>query len=83
MDRRFKDTGSHIGTMYKDLGISMAIARENGMSLFATSTAYELFRLGSRFSRMKTTGKSSNSWSSFPKQRLSGRRTILYVASNR
>ena len=46
MDRRFKDTGSHIGTMYKDLGISMAMARENGMSLFATSTAYELFQAG-------------------------------------
>ena len=46
MDRQFNDTGSHIGTMYKDLGISMALARENGMSLFATSTAYELFQAG-------------------------------------
>ena len=46
MDRRFKDTGSHIGTMYKHLGISMAAARENGMSLFATSTACELFQAG-------------------------------------
>ncbi len=46
MDRQFEDTGSHIGTMYKDLGISMAMARENGMSLFATSTAYELFQAG-------------------------------------
>ena len=46
MDRQFEDTGSHIGTMYKDLGISMALAHENGMSLFATSTAYELFQAG-------------------------------------
>lgn len=46
MDRRFEDTGSHIGTMYKDLGISMTMARENGMPLFATSTAYELFQAG-------------------------------------
>ena len=46
MDRQFNDTGSHIGTMYKDLGISMAMAHENGMSLFATSTAYELFQAG-------------------------------------
>ena len=46
MDRQFEDTGSHIGTMYKDLGISMAMAHENGMSLFATSTAYELFQAG-------------------------------------
>ena len=46
MERQFKDTGSHIGTMYKDLGITMAMAHENGMSLFATSTAYELFQAG-------------------------------------
>lgn len=46
MDRKFEDTGSHIGTMYKDLGISLAMARENGMCLFATSTAYELFQAG-------------------------------------
>ncbi len=46
MARQFEDTGSHIGTMYKDLGISMAMARENGLSLFATSTAYELFQAG-------------------------------------
>lgn len=46
MERQFKDTGSHIGTMYKDLGITMAMARENRMSLFATSTAYELFQAG-------------------------------------
>ena len=46
MDRRFEDTGSHIGTMFKDLGISMAMARENGVSLFTASTAYELFQAG-------------------------------------
>ena len=46
MDRRFQDTGSHIGTMVKDLGISMALARENGMPLFATSSACELFKAG-------------------------------------
>lgn len=46
MERRFKDTGSHIGTMYKDLGITLAMARENDMPLFATSSAYELFQAG-------------------------------------
>lgn len=46
MERQFEDGGSHIGTMYKDLGISMALARENGMPLFATSSAYELFQAG-------------------------------------
>ena len=46
MERQFEGGGSHIGTMYKDLGISMALARENGMPLFATSSAYELFQAG-------------------------------------
>ncbi|MDA0709153.1 MAG: NAD(P)-dependent oxidoreductase [bacterium] len=46
MDRKFKDTGSHIGTMYKDLGITMALAKENGVSMFTTSAAFELFQAG-------------------------------------
>ena len=50
LDRQFEDTGSHIGTMVKDLGISMALAHEKGMPLFATGAAYELFQAGiSRF----------------------------------
>lgn len=46
MDRQFKNTGSRIRTMYKDLGISMAMAKENGVSMFTTSAAYELFQSG-------------------------------------
>ena len=46
MDRKFKDTGSHIGTMYKDLGITMNMAKENGVSMFTTSAAFELFQAG-------------------------------------
>ena len=46
LDREFKDTGSHIGTMYKDLGITMALAKESGVALFATSTAHQLFQSG-------------------------------------
>jgi len=46
MDRRFKDTGSQIATMYKDLGITMNMAKENGAAMFATAAAYELFRCG-------------------------------------
>ena len=46
MDRKFKDTGSHIGTMYKDLGISMNMAKENGVSMFTAAAAHELFRAG-------------------------------------
>lgn len=46
IDREFKDTGSHIGTMYKDLGISMNMAKENGVAMFTTAAAFELFRSG-------------------------------------
>ncbi len=46
MEREFKGTGSHIGTMYKDLGISMNMAKENGVAMFTASAAYELFRSG-------------------------------------
>ena len=46
MDRKFKGTGSRISTMYKDLGISMALAKENGVAMFTTSAAYELFQAG-------------------------------------
>jgi len=50
MDRAFVGTGSHIGTMYKDLGISMGMAKEAGAAMFTTAAAYELFRAGiSRF----------------------------------
>jgi L-threonate 2-dehydrogenase len=46
MERRFKGTGSHIGTMYKDLGITMTLAKENGVPMFTTSAAFELFQAG-------------------------------------
>jgi 3-hydroxyisobutyrate dehydrogenase-like beta-hydroxyacid dehydrogenase len=46
LDRKFENTGSHIGTMYKDLGISLNMAKENGCAMFTTSAAYELFRSG-------------------------------------
>ncbi len=46
LDRKFKGTGSHIGTMYKDLGITMQMAHETGAAMFATAAAYELFQAG-------------------------------------
>lgn len=46
MERRFKGTGAQIGTMYKDLGITMAMAREVGTPMFGTAAAYELFQAG-------------------------------------
>ena len=46
LDRRFRDTGSGIGTMFKDLGVSMSVAREAGAVMLATSAAYEMFQAG-------------------------------------
>jgi len=46
LDRKFENTGSHIGTMYKDLGISMAMAKESGCAMFTASSAFELFQTG-------------------------------------
>lgn len=46
LDRKFEGTGSGIGTMYKDLGISMSVARDAGAAMFSTSSAYELFQAG-------------------------------------
>ena len=46
MDRAFKGTGSQITTMYKDLGISMDLAKQNGVAMFTTAAAYELFQSG-------------------------------------
>jgi 3-hydroxyisobutyrate dehydrogenase-like beta-hydroxyacid dehydrogenase len=46
MERRFKDTGSQMTTIYKDLSVTMAMAKENGVAMFTTSAAFELFRAG-------------------------------------
>jgi putative dehydrogenase len=46
LDRKFKDTGSQIATMYKDLGISVDLAREAGVPLFACAAAFQLFQAG-------------------------------------
>ena len=46
MERQFKDTGSQIGTMYKDLGITMNLARQSGVPMFTTAAAQQLFQAG-------------------------------------
>ncbi len=46
LDRKFKNTGSQIATMYKDLGISVDLAREAGVPLFACAAAFQLFQSG-------------------------------------
>ncbi len=46
IDRQFEGTGSHINTMYKDLTISMDLARELGVPLFTAATAMQLFQAG-------------------------------------
>jgi len=46
IDRRFGGTGSHIGTMYKDLTIVLDMARELGVPLFTAAIAMQLFQAG-------------------------------------
>ena len=46
LDRKFENTGSHISTMYKDLGITMDMAKKKGVPMFTTGAAFELFQAG-------------------------------------
>lgn len=46
IDRKFIGTGSHIGTMYKDLTIVLDLARQLGVPMFTASTAMQLFQAG-------------------------------------
>jgi 3-hydroxyisobutyrate dehydrogenase-like beta-hydroxyacid dehydrogenase len=46
IDRKFEGTGSHIGTMYKDLTIALDMGRSLGVPLFTAATAMQLFQAG-------------------------------------
>lgn len=46
IDRKFENTGSGIGTMHKDLTISMNLAEELGVPMQMASTAMEIFHAG-------------------------------------
>jgi len=46
MARHFKGAGACIQTMYKDLGITLSMARDSGVPMFTTSAAYQLFQAG-------------------------------------
>ena len=46
IDRQFEGTGSHINTMYKDMTISMDLARQLGVPLFTAAAAMQLFQAG-------------------------------------
>lgn len=46
LDRKFENTGSHIATMYKDLGITMNLAHQVGAAMFTVSAVHELFQTG-------------------------------------
>lgn len=46
MDRAFVDTGSHIGTMFKDLTVTMDHARDMGVPMFMASAATQMFQAG-------------------------------------
>jgi len=46
IDRKFEKTGSGIGTMHKDLTISMNLAEELGVPMQMASTAMQIFHAG-------------------------------------
>jgi 3-hydroxyisobutyrate dehydrogenase-like beta-hydroxyacid dehydrogenase len=46
IDRKFEGTGSGIGTMHKDLTISLAMAEDLGVPLFTAATAMQIFHQG-------------------------------------
>lgn len=46
IDRKFEGTGSGIGTMHKDLTISLDMAEDLGVPLFMASTAMQIFHQG-------------------------------------
>ena len=46
MNRRFKGAGAGIQTMYKDLGITLSMARDSGVPMFTAGTAFQLFQAG-------------------------------------
>ncbi|WDR06005.1 NAD(P)-dependent oxidoreductase [Devosia rhodophyticola] len=46
IDRKFEGTGSGIGTMHKDLTISLDMAEDLGVPMFMASTAMQIFHQG-------------------------------------
>lgn len=44
MERRFKDTGSTMATIHKDIGISLDFARDQGVPLHTTAAAFQTFQ---------------------------------------
>lgn len=46
MQRRFAGTGSGIGTMHKDLTISLELAKQMGVPMHTTATAMQIFQAG-------------------------------------
>ncbi|KMW58630.1 D-beta-hydroxybutyrate dehydrogenase [Candidatus Rhodobacter oscarellae] len=46
MHRRFDGTGSGIGTMWKDLTISLEMAKREGVPMHTTATAMQIFQAG-------------------------------------
>jgi len=46
MERNFVDTGSHISVTFKDLGLTLDLAREVGVPMYSTALAAQLFQAG-------------------------------------
>lgn len=61
MDRKFKDTGSSLAVMSKDLNITMDLAREVGCAMPTVAIAREMVQAVSSASRMRITGLSPRS----------------------
>ena len=46
VDRKFEGTGSHIGTMHKDLTIALDVAEKLGVPMHTAATAMQIFSAG-------------------------------------
>ena len=46
VDRKFEGTGSHIGTMHKDLSIALDVAEKLGVPMHTAATAMQIFNAG-------------------------------------
>jgi len=46
MERKFTGTGANSAVTYKDLGLTLDLAREYGVPMITTSVAREIFRAG-------------------------------------
>ena len=56
IEGRFKGTGIHINSMYKDSTIPLELGRNNGFPLLTAATAMQLFQAGNKKFKMVIIG---------------------------